>query len=164
MPSRSASVSFVASNCSSKDLQCFRRPKLPRFTIKEGLRVTPRIPTTACSDADRYLPNYETKISVEHLLGSVRVTIQFENVRFEQIVDSNMQVIDHTRAAFVILCVITPTRVVSLLRKSIRFGPFYVIPTVTRSNLVCCNHPDLVQPLAHGLFGLSPNPIAKSYG
>ena len=116
------------------------------------------------SSIDRCLPNYETKINVEHLLGSVRVTIQFENVAFEQIVDINMQVIDHTRAAFIILCVITPTRVVSLLRKSIRFGPCYVIPAVTRSNLVCCNRPDLVQPLAHGLFGLAANPIAKSYG
>ena len=45
------------------------------------------------------LPNYKTNIDFEHLLGSVQMTIPFENVTFEQIVDSTMQVIDHTRTA-----------------------------------------------------------------
>lgn len=84
--------------------------------------------------------NYKTNnINFQHLLGSVQITIQFGNVTFEQIVDSNMQVIDHTRTAFII-CVITHTWVVSLLGKSVRFGPFHVIPAVTRSNLVCYSH------------------------
>ena len=149
-----------------KTCTCFRRPKFPRFTIKEGTWITPRIPTTAQMQIlNRSMPSkLRNKDQRWTSTGSVRVTIQFENVAFEQIVDINMQVIDHTRAAFIILCVVTPTRVVSLLRKSIRFGPCYVIPAVTRSNLVCCNRPDLVQPLAHGLFGLAANPIAKSYG
>ena len=52
------------------------------------------------------LPNYKTNINFQHLLGSVQIAFQFENVMFEQIVDSNMQVIDHARTAFTI-CVIT---------------------------------------------------------
>ena len=55
------------------------------------------------------LPNYKTNIiNFEHLLESVQITIQFVTVAFEEIVDSNMQVINHTRTAYII-CVITYT-------------------------------------------------------